>query len=474
MIAFQSPPDSLDPFRARTARAASLFEHTLGMALLVIDPATGSAMPWLAEALPTVSEQTVRWTIRKGARWDDGRPVRSDDFLWTFAACERLAGELGRAASAVAGTVSLEVVDEGTFLQHVESRHARERFGRGFVVLPEGTDTGPRGFEPPSACGPYRLSERDSGRLVLERKRDWWGDEDARFSGAYGFDRLVQRYVADESTSLRMMAAGDVDLLGLSARASTPAGMKTRTYHLPGFSFVGWNNEDPLLEDAGVRRALSLTVPKERINATAFDGMARVIDEPFDVFEEEDAVTRFDPIEAARILDSLGIKDEDGDGLRDHDEEPMSLHLLAPAGELPWVDAILPVWTEVLAQVGVELRTERLATPALVSALRDGAFDAFLVVWTVHDTETSFRSLFHSQEVGGRNFQRTSDAGLDAAIEALENGVDGARDRLESMLLESRPITTLFQHPSRLCWNPRRLKPTVGRRGLFLPTCAPR
>lgn len=472
-VAFQSPPDSLDPLRTRTARTAALFEYSLGMALLVLDPETGKPMPWLAAALPEVHDGVARWTLHERARWDDGSPVTAGDVAWTFTECRRLGAELGRMAVAVSGTSAVEPVDLRTFEQHFDGRLAVERFGQGFVVLPEGTSTAARGFDAPPGCGPYAVAEREPGRLALARKRGWWGLGLPRFAGAYGFERVVYRYVVDEIAGLRLLGAGDVHLLGLSARAAAPAGTRVEVFHLPAFSYVGWNADDPLLSDAGVRRALSMTIPRRRIAELHLGGEARLVDDPLDVVSGVGDVLAFDATGAARLLDARGVVDGDGDGARDHGGRPISLELLAPAGDVPWVDAVAALWGETLAQLGIELCVTRLTIAGLLSRLRENDYDAFLLVWTVSETRPSFRGLLHSTEIGGRNFQRTRDADLDSAIEGLERGEDDAAARFEALVHERRPITTLFQHPSRVCWNPRRVEPAIGARGVFFPYCAP-
>ena len=69
VIAFQSRPDNLDPFRTRTARTASIFSELLSLSLLAIDPDSGDLMPWLATSTPTTEDGVAHWTIRPGAAW---------------------------------------------------------------------------------------------------------------------------------------------------------------------------------------------------------------------------------------------------------------------------------------------------------------------------------------------------------------------------------------------------------------------
>src|SRR5205807_306794 len=68
-----------------------------------------------------------------------------------------------------------------------------------------------------SGSGPYSFVEYQTGqKVVLKRKKDWWGDKVA--TGTPGFDaipgQLVYKVITDDIGAITAMKNGEVDVMG--------------------------------------------------------------------------------------------------------------------------------------------------------------------------------------------------------------------------------------------------------------------
>ena len=87
--------------------------------------------------------------------------------------------------------------------------------------------------------------------------------------------------------------------------------------------------DDPL-----VRQAMNLAVNQEELVQVAFDGLqgpAHSVLSPTTFAFNEDAASlySYDPERAAELLDEAGWVDEDGDGLREQNGEPLTVTYIA-------------------------------------------------------------------------------------------------------------------------------------------------
>jgi peptide/nickel transport system substrate-binding protein len=118
-----------------------------------------------------------------------------------------------------------------------------------------------------------------------------------------------------------------------------------------------FNNESALFNDEKIKIALNLAVDKNRLIKNVCGGLAISsigIFPPRSEYSGEDASLNYKPKEAKRILERLGWKDFDGDGILEKDEKQFEFEAYNVRQEKDLQDTLLYVKRD-LAKIGVKM-----------------------------------------------------------------------------------------------------------------------
>ena len=219
-------------------------------------------------------------------------------------------------------------------------------------------------------------------------------------------DRMERTTVTDPQTALLKLFAGEADYLSMRSydvdSLSLAADYQEQgNYRLVRFIWtpesrgnIGFNmsHKDPILRelfnDKEFRIALSLAINREEINAVLYQGLAEVsnaslMDGP--PFHGENLFKKhleFNPDEAARILDQLGLQERDGEGYRLRpDGERLRLSIIIPnwySKEVEIAEMIKGYWQD----AGIQLATKPITGRQLVPTWQTGDFDLDMVAMT--------------------------------------------------------------------------------------------
>lgn len=245
----------------------------------------------LAETVETPPDRSwVTFTLRKEARWHDGRPVTADDVLWSFETLRTKGRPFFRAY--YANVDKAEKLDERTVkftFKPGENRELPLIMGQ-LTVLPkhywEGRDFEATTLEPPLGSGPYKLGKFDAGRWSsYDRVADYWGKDLAVNRGRDNFDTVRYDYYRDMTVALEALKAGAYDVrveasakewaTGYDAPAVTDGRLikgefkHSRPNGMQGYAF---NLRRPLFQDRRVREAIGYAFDFEWSNRTLFYG----------------------------------------------------------------------------------------------------------------------------------------------------------------------------------------------------------
>jgi peptide/nickel transport system substrate-binding protein len=405
----------------------------------------GSIQGDLAKSYST-SEDGKIWTfeIREDALWHDGKPVVSDDVVYTVALLQDRA-YVGQYSDAFRG-VRVERVEDrvvrfvlpdsyGPFAASTTvpllPSHLLARVD--YAALPRVAFN-----RSPIGSGPFRVVEVDARQTVLARNDSFYRTRPDR-TRPY-LDRLVLRSYPDTAEALTALGRGEIDGVGglSTADAERARGLKNVTLYSFGTNdftalFLNVRPEKATFRDRVVRQAIAKAIDRGRVLQLAADGRGAVAEEfvPPASWAYIRDITRHTRSheEAKAMLDEADWKDHDGDGVRDRFGVPLSF-AITTSSEPARVSAALQI-SDDLAAIGMRVELKAMPFSELIeSASRERAYDALLIGISVSGDPDPY-SFFHSSEVKapGNNFSGYSTLAMDRSLEAARRTTDQSKRR---------------------------------------------
>ena len=264
----------------------------------------------------------MRFTLREGVRWHDGKPFTSGDVAWSLMNVWKLLHGRGRAT--YANVTAVETPDPLTAvlrlsqpspaimnaLAAAESQVLPRHLYEGTNVLANPLNNAPVG------TGPFRFKEWSRGSaIVVERNPDYW-DKDKPY-----LDGIVMRIIPDGAGRAAALEAGEVLLAGdnpvplsdIQRLSKLPRlTVERRGYNsVNNIHFVEFNLRRPQFQDARVRRAIGMAINRDVVARNIWFGEGRASTGPvprsMEGFYTPDVPPLpFDVAGANRLLDEAG------------------------------------------------------------------------------------------------------------------------------------------------------------------------
>ncbi len=406
--------------------------------------------------------RTLTFHLRS-ALWDDGEPITAADVAFTF----RILRDERFASPRRSSVLPIDSV-EAAGPREVRFRFAEAAYRETMLadtswgILPEHVygamepkdARGSRLALEPVGHGPFRLVHREGTRVfVLER------NERCVTEPVPHLKRVT--FVATKDTKARLDAllSGAVDALdGVSPEdlaRCVERGFRVIERGRRSVDFVMWNLRREPLSDARVRRAVTLAIDRDGINAAFFrvDGETLAtqpigtVPPVLEGTHPDDVVALpFDPRAAEETLDAAGWRREGSDGTRQRDGKPFAIELLVNQETSRRVATARMIQQD-LKRVGIDVRVEPLAFSALQKRLEAEDFDA-----SIYGFNAALR-LTQSDTWGSRayvNHGGYEDAEVERIVRASDRESDPARLRallqdLQRRIYPDQPFTFL-------CW----------------------
>ncbi|MEM6879239.1 MAG: ABC transporter substrate-binding protein, partial [Bacteroidota bacterium] len=481
-------PNYLSPVITTQAYARYVHEYIF-QTLNHMDLQTFELTPMLA-SLPEVSEQedgTIlhRYQIDERATWPNGSPVTTADVVFSLKLLLNPKVEAGAVRSFYQDVTDMIIEDERNFsiqtgqvyiltdyalaslYVYPEYAYDPEGLLSEFTVaelanaenaaqLAENDDrleTFAQAFQdfemthnPDNivGSGAYRLdSWEPQQRLILSKRDDYWAEDSDNPALKALPDGMEFEIIPDAQTAVVALQDELVDVVVdmdperfVSLRQDEAMVEKFSFSTEPGFGMYSIiiNSDDPMLSDAGTRRALAHLMDVDLLNEEYYNGMGKRSSNPVlpaqTYYDESLALIDFNVEEAERLLAEAGWIDSDGDGTLDRDGQDFELEFLTfstPIGE-----AISQLLREGCQQVGINVTTEAMGGRALYGKLNEGDFQTatYAQGYQPHPDEFSQSWLTTSVPPGGTNRGRFGDEESDALINKIRVTTD-AEERAE-------------------------------------------
>jgi peptide/nickel transport system substrate-binding protein len=246
----------------------------------------GAYRSGLAEKWDRVDSLSWRFHLRPKARWQDGRPVRAEDVVFSFDAFSDSVLASG-AVSYLAGKVRATAEDSLTVRVGFTERSPEQLYDATYHVrvLPKHIwDTIPRkrweadtNLSHLVGSGPYRIQSWERGRfLTLAADTAWTEGEQPSIR------RAIWRFAPDPDAALNLLLAHEADLMETvgskqrAARVSRDSSFRLVTYPAGVYGFLAFRLADakgrphPVLGDRELRRALAEAVDRTTLAQALF------------------------------------------------------------------------------------------------------------------------------------------------------------------------------------------------------------
>lgn len=282
----------------------------------------------------------VTFSLKPGLSWADGKPVTSDDVVFSW----RLARDpqIGAAnAETLRHIVDITVVDPRSFTLHLDQIDYGYNSQVTFWVLPEHVE-GPilaglahRGdyfdrsayrtdpTNPGLWLGPYRLAGYEPGRSAHFERNAYWPGPMAHIP------RITMRMIGNTAVLEADFMNGTIDYVAGELGLTVDQALELKARRAYSFDFaiqrslvythIDVNLDNPLLADRRIREALLLAIDRPTIIRQLFDSLLPIADSfvaPDDPGYAPDVLKySYDPVAAGRLLAEAGFR-PGADGIR--------------------------------------------------------------------------------------------------------------------------------------------------------------
>ena len=393
--------------------------------LFMYNQTDGSMQPLLGKEYKWDDKQiAMTVTLNPDAKWNDDTQVTADDVVYTFDTHVKYKTAAGSDYSSY--IEKIEKVDDATvkfvaklspegkavnplkvqeyctkqyvmqkaYLQKVEERN-KENADKVKEDIMDDCVT----------SGPYKQYYIDSQKIVLIRDDKYWGQAASMFGSLPAPKYIAHVIYADNAAGQTALEAGEVDVcqafitnvqdlwekknLPISTYLDqAPYGVCTV---MPSLFF---NVEKKGLDQKAVRKAIAMATDFDQIISSAmsnqspsFKDVPRSLMNPTEGEQklvDQDALKEYqwknkDVEGAKKLLDEAGIKDTDGDGIREYDGQKLSFKVECPNGWSDW-NASLEIVAAAGKDIGIELTSYFPDADTYYNDYQNGNFD--MCMWS--------------------------------------------------------------------------------------------
>lgn len=446
-------------------------------------------VPLLAKAAPTISSDGLTYTfkLRSGLTWSDGRPLTSDDVLWTWQLIfqpqyAQIAYEYRGQATATIDTVSAP--DAETFTVKTKMVYAPFLITFGTLpILPKHVleqvpvaqfNTMPFNSAPTATSGQFTFVSWNKGSaLTLARNESY-------YLGAPHLAGIINKVVAGDPT--QALKTGEVDISDLVTPADISAfsGTPVKVDVTPEDEMLYMTpNLDPskpgykFFSDVRVRKALYYAINRPAIVKGIFlDGTAVAADSVWSSGWAYDKNVKpqyaYSPAKARKLLTEAGWKPGKG-GVREKDGVPFKFTMVVNGGQQSWVqmvEAIQQMWQA----IGVQMTIQSVQDATWITDMEDTRnFDMIIgeKAFGLYDPDPSVLLSSEAAQTGGENAGSYKNATMDSLLNQGLQTISRSKRKavyakLQNYVMENLPLLPVVSTNSIWAVNKRVQGMTLG------------
>ncbi len=348
-IALTGEPPTMDPHRVSNFIGTMVWRWSYDT-LLTAETGTGKIKPWLAEKWEQIDDKTVKFWLRKDAKFTDGTPVTAESVQYAISRVLKSK----RQSTYFKSFDRIEIVDDHTFIWHnkVPDNGMYNRLSRwGHAISLNAKDQDEAHLSRNTyGSGPYILKEWTKGnKMVFEANPNWWGNS------LYPTrpKQVVLKRLSEASTRVKALTQGEIDVAWGVMPQHIPQvekNSKTNIAAVPAvrIMFMGFfTTHGGPLADVRVRKAINHAIDADLIRKTILGGRADLFGQllhpwNFSGHNPEKEWYGYDLEKAKALLKEAGY------------ENGFKMEIIATNGRYPGDKATCEASAGMLKKVGIE------------------------------------------------------------------------------------------------------------------------
>jgi oligopeptide transport system substrate-binding protein len=456
LIIRASDPTTLDPHLLGDADSAEYVVHIFSGLVKITDDL--QLAPDLAEKWEVSPDgKTYTFTLRKDARFHDGKQVTAQDVKYSF---ERALAKETRSEVAIdylgdivgarerwegrAREVSgVKVVDDSTVQITIDAPKPyflwQLTYTAAYVVDRANVEKGgATWFDKPNGTGPFKLASRSTSEIVLTANDNYYGVKpklrEVRFritgAGITGY----------EAGEIDMTPIGTTDI-DRATDERNPLSKELLIADQFSFSYIGFNTTVPPFDDPKVRQAIALAIDKEKLVSVTMKSMATkadgILPPGIPGYNKDLNKLSFDPARAKQVLAESKYASK---------MPPITLTAVTTGGAAPI--SVQAIQEMIRQNAGIAVDIQLVEQGAFYSGLNVRKYAMFITGWIADypDPYDFLDILFHSKS--GLNHGNYVNLQLDALLEAARIERDNAKrmqlyQQAEQLLVSEASVVPL-------------------------------
>ncbi len=319
----------------------------------------------------------------------------------------------------------------------------------------------------PLGSGMWLLDKWEGTRqIVFKRNPNYWNKAELIKTGRWNYDRYIYKIVPEDSVEFEMFRKGDLTFKGLLPKQWTKqtdgpefksklVKVKTVNKTPTGYSYIGWNQKNPILANKDVRWALShLADLKTWINKIDY-GMAEPTVGPYSVKSEQHdpsiKAVEFNLEKARERLKAAGWTKAGKGGILEKDGQRLELTIIYPQQSKETTEPKLVDYKQKAARIGVAINLKAIDWTTFTKLLDDRKFDGAALGWS-RDSDGDLKQIWHSESINnkGSNFISYANPEVDKLINQHRATLDkkertAIARKLQRIIYEDQPYTFLTE-----------------------------
>ncbi len=514
IIREMSDPEKLNPIVSNDASASEICAYIFE-ALLSQDKETYELIPSLA-GLPEISpdNKIYTFTLNKNAKFSDGKPVTAADVIYTLKTIKNPFVDDAALRNYFEMVDRVEMADNDPYKvrftltspnwrglitlalfqilpKHVlDPNNVTDKFSWEELKDMDKAKDNPdiqkyadfinsqevsRNAKYLIGSGPYKFEKWDTGAgVTLVRNQNYWGG--GTITPNYP-QKIVFKTIQDNSAAIVAAKNKEVDAMYVIKPADYYKDLenadqfnllKARPFE-PAYSYLAWNELNPLFQDKNVRLALSYLVDRKTIIEKVLYGDAVAIQSP--VFYKNTKLLNtelpeipYDPEKAKQLLEKAGWTDSDRDGVLDKviNGKKTDFKFTFLSNTNPVRKQILLVVVDALKKVGIMAEVQELEWSVYLDKTKKHEFEATYSAWTSPTLPPDPYQIWHSSqsEGEGSNYISFKNKTNDSLIEAYRNEMDEQKritliKEWQKLIYDEQPYTFLWSGRARYIYDKR-------------------